>query len=94
MPSMAVEEHKAAEETIKALRAEVAKLREERDILRDKLDALARQLFGKKSERITDSDLGPLFPGVEQPEIPPAPHQKNHRDPRPGLLPARGPRRA
>ena len=71
---MTVEESKSAAQAIEELQAEVAKLRDERDILRAKLDALLTQVYGRSSERITEDGFGPLFEGLDQPEPAVPPH--------------------
>ncbi len=70
---MALQHHSSAEQTIEKLRAEVSRLREERDLSRAKHDALLRQIYGKRAERVTEDGFGPLFDGVDQPEIEPVP---------------------
>ena len=47
--------------------AEVRCLRQENELLRQKLDALARQLFGKKSEQLDPAQLQMLFQELEAP---------------------------
>src|SRR5215207_9403649 len=50
-----------------AAQVEVAQVRQENDFLRQKLDALARQLFGKKSEQLDPAQLQLLFQELETP---------------------------
>ena len=72
---MAVEEQKTAEQLVEELRSEVARLRDERDVLKAQFEALARQVFGRRSERDDDEGgYGPLFEDLEHPEPPPPPH--------------------
>jgi len=71
---VAVEEQLTPEQVIERLRAENAKLRDERDTLQHKLDALLHQVYGRRSERVTEDGYGPLFEGLEIPEPdPPTP---------------------
>lgn len=46
------------------LRAEVAQLRVENRLLKQKLDALAQRMFGKKSEQLNPAQLELLLAGV------------------------------
>lgn len=48
-------------------KAEVQRLRQENELLRQKLDALARRLFGKKSEQLDPAQLQLLFQELEAP---------------------------
>ena len=48
-------------------KAEVQRLRQENELLRQKVDALARQLFGKKSEQLEPAQLQLLFQELEAP---------------------------
>ena len=48
-------------------KAEVQRLRQENELLRQKVDALARQLFGKKSEQLDPAQLQLLFQELEAP---------------------------
>lgn len=57
----------AAQVEQQSLRAEFARLLQENDFLRQKLDALARQLFGKKSEQLDPAQLQLLFQELEAP---------------------------
>ena len=50
-----------------AAQVEVAQVRQENEFLRQKLDALARQLFGKKSEQLDPAQLQLLFQELEAP---------------------------
>src|SRR6201995_6206100 len=52
---------------IAAREVEVQRLQQENDFLRQKLDALARQLFGKKSEQLDPAQLQLLFQELEAP---------------------------
>ena len=47
-----------------ALRTEVAELRLENKFLREKLDALARRIFGAQSERLDSAQLELLLQGI------------------------------
>jgi len=49
---------------LRELRDQVAQLREENKILRQKLDALARRFFGKKSEQLNAAQLELLLSGL------------------------------
>lgn len=73
---MAVEEQKTLEQLIEELRAENAQLRDERDTLRHKLDALLHQVYGRRTERVTEDGYGPLFEGLHtaEPDPPKPPH--------------------
>jgi transposase len=72
---VAVEEQATTSgDVIEELRAEVQRLRRERDKLRGELEALLRRVYGRKTERHLEDDPGPLFAHLEQPEPPPPPH--------------------
>jgi len=58
----------------------------ENTLLRQKLDALARRIFGKKSEQLDATQLQLLLSGLTQQVVEPAPQKS--------LLPAAAPRRA
>jgi len=47
-----------------ALRARIAVLEKENALLREKIDALARRLFGVKSEQLDPQQLQLLFAGT------------------------------
>ena len=51
---------------------EIELLREENRLLRQKVDLLIRQMFGKKSERLSPGQLEMLLCGEEQPGEPEA----------------------
>ena len=70
---MAVTEQASNDELIAQLRAENQKLREERDAAQQKLERLLHQLYGKRTERVTENDYGPLFEGLDTPQPPPDP---------------------
>jgi transposase len=59
-----IAEHKAQ---LAAAQVEVAQVRQENEFLRQKLDALARRLFGKKSEQLDPAQLQLLFQELETP---------------------------
>lgn len=50
---------------MKILREEVARLSQENELLRQKLDALARKVFGKSSEKLDENQLLLLLKGLE-----------------------------
>jgi len=50
---------------VKNLREEVARLSQENELLRQKLDALARKIFGKSSEKLDENQLLLLLKGLE-----------------------------
>src|SRR5919109_3626505 len=56
-----------------ALEQELGQARREIDFLRHKLDALARRIFGKKSEQLDPAQLQLLLSGLAQMEAQPAP---------------------
>jgi transposase len=72
---------------LRALREQVTSLQRENTLLRQKLDALARRFFGKKSEQLDAAQLELLMSGLaddslelteeEEPPAPPAP--RRHR---------------
>ena len=59
-------------DAIKELQLEVERLRKENELLRQKLDALARRIFGRKSEQLDSNQLEFLLGKLEQPEPPSA----------------------
>src|SRR4051794_5837602 len=66
--------------------AEVQRLRQENELLRQKIDALARQLFGKKSEQLDPAQLQLLFqelaapgPALGKPSAPQTPEAASAR---------------
>jgi len=74
---------------LRALREQVTSLQRENTLLRQKLDALARRFFGKKSEQLDAAQLELLMSGLadgslelaeeEEPPAPPAPRRhRNH----------------
>ena len=76
-------------QTVKQLRSENDQLRTENNLLRQKLDALARRLFGKKSEQLNPAQLELLLAGIidsvgdpevaEQDEEPDRPRRRERR---------------
>ena len=77
----------ALQTELRALREQVTSLQRENTLLRQKLDALARRFFGKKSEQLNAAQLELLMSGLadgslelteeEEPPAPPAP--RRHR---------------
>ncbi len=79
---------------IKELQLEVERLRKENELLRQKLDALARRIFGRKSEqldanqlefllgKLNDPEPTPASGSAALPEAAPAPRRKKPRQPR------------
>ena len=57
---------------VKQLMEENERLRKENDLLRQKLDALARRIFGRKSEQLDSNQLEFLLGQLEAPELSPA----------------------
>ena len=55
-------------DTIKELKEEVERLRQENELLRQKLDALARRIFGRKSEQLDSNQLEFLLGKLNDPE--------------------------
>jgi hypothetical protein len=64
------------------LKADLEQARRENLLLRQKLDALARRMFGKKSEQLNQAQLELLLAGLSRLEAQPAPTQPKL----PGLL--------
>ncbi len=58
--------------TVKELQEEVERLRKENELLRQKLDALARRIFGRKSEQLDSNQLEFLLGKLKDPEPPSA----------------------
>jgi len=50
---------------LEKLRGEVTRLSQENELLRQKLDALARKVFGKSSEQLDENQLQLLLGGLE-----------------------------
>src|SRR5256885_565856 len=61
------EEVKAAQAERRRLHVELQEALQENEFLRQKVDALARQLFGKKSEQLDPAQLQLLFQELEAP---------------------------
>src|SRR6478736_4752475 len=61
------EEVKAAQAERRRLHVELQQALQENEFLRQKVDALARQLFGKKSEQLDPAQLQLLFQELEAP---------------------------
>lgn len=57
---------------VKQLREENKRLRRENELLRQKIDAMARRIFGKKSEQLSPGQLEFLMGQLDQPEQPEA----------------------
>jgi len=55
---------------LKQLRKEVARLRQENELLRQKIDAMARRIFGKRSEQLNPGQLEFLMGQLDQPGQP------------------------
>src|SRR5215510_6835941 len=79
------EQNAGLREQIAALQQQLEDSRREAVLLRQKLDALARRCFGKKSEQLSSAQLELLMIGLEESEEVPAP-------PPTRLRPARAPR--
>lgn len=73
------------QQQVALLRAALEQARVENTLLRQKLDALARRLFGKKSEQLDAAQLQLLLAGLTQQVVEPAPSKS--------LLPVAAPRR-
>lgn len=73
-------ENQALRQQLASLQQALEQLRGENSILRQKLDALARRIFGKKSEQLDPAQLQLLMSGLAQQEVPSATQ--------PSLLPA------
>ncbi len=61
-----------SQDAIKELQLEVERLRKENELLRQKLDALARRIFGRKSEQLDANQLEFLLGKLNDPESSPA----------------------
>ncbi len=57
----------ASAQKIKAMEQEAARMKQEMTLLREKLDALARRIFGKKSEQLDSNQLLLLLQEVQAP---------------------------
>jgi len=60
-------EPEEGELSIRQMREELIRLRQENELLRQKLDALARRLFGKRSEQLDANQLLLLLQEAEAP---------------------------
>lgn len=80
------EQNAGLREQIAALQQQLEESRREAVLLRQKLDALARRCFGKKSEQLSTAQLELLMLGLEESEEVPAPATTTR------LRPARAPR--
>jgi len=56
-----------------ALREQIARLEKENALLREKLEALARRVFGVKSEKLDPAQLHLLLQGLDEPGKAPEP---------------------
>jgi len=90
-----VELQQSSSQRIAQLEAELKECKLENTLLRQKLDALARRCFGKKSEELDRAQLELLLSGLEQTEVatpPPAqPKGSDRRRPRNGSARVRTP---
>ncbi len=62
-------ENQALRQQLASLQQALEQLRGENSILRQKLDALARRIFGKKSEQLDPAQLQLLMSGLTQQEV-------------------------